>query len=269
MSTTTSEQPLPGAELPAARMPGHWLLARLGKRVLRPGGVELTRRMLSGLHIGSADDVLELAPGLGATTQLVLERSPASYVAVERDPDAAERVRELVAGPEREVVQGTAAATGRADASASVVFGEAYLTMHPDSQKRKIVAELARVLRPGGRLGLHEVAVRPDPATGEVPEAVARDLTGSIKVNVSPMTLDGWRALLTEAGLRVTDQQLAPLHLLEPRRFVADEGIAGTLRFVRNVLADREARSRVLAMRSSMRRHASHLDACVIVAEKR
>ena len=111
--------------------------------------------------------------------------------------------------------------------------------------------------------------MRPDPATGEVPDAVARDLTGSIKVNVSPMTLDGWRALLAEAGLHVTDEQLAPMHLLEPRRFLADEGLGGTLRFVRNVLRDREARARVLAIRSSMRRHADHLDACVIVAEKR
>ena len=30
----------------ATRMQGHWLLATLGKRVLRPGGIELTRRML-------------------------------------------------------------------------------------------------------------------------------------------------------------------------------------------------------------------------------
>ena len=29
---------LPGSELDVAKMPGHWLLARLGKRVLRPGG---------------------------------------------------------------------------------------------------------------------------------------------------------------------------------------------------------------------------------------
>jgi hypothetical protein len=27
-------------------MPGHWLLARLGKQVLRPGGIELTQRVL-------------------------------------------------------------------------------------------------------------------------------------------------------------------------------------------------------------------------------
>ncbi|MFP4173650.1 MAG: SAM-dependent methyltransferase, partial [Candidatus Hydrogenedentota bacterium] len=35
------------------RMPGHWVLAQMGKRVLRPGGMELTRAMLEALAIGA------------------------------------------------------------------------------------------------------------------------------------------------------------------------------------------------------------------------
>jgi len=42
----TSADGLPGNGLDSAKMPGHWLLSRLGKRVLRPGGLELTRQML-------------------------------------------------------------------------------------------------------------------------------------------------------------------------------------------------------------------------------
>ena len=50
-------------ELPVAlpqntthKMPGHWLLAKMGKRVLRPGGLELTRAMLDRLAVGPHDD---------------------------------------------------------------------------------------------------------------------------------------------------------------------------------------------------------------------
>lgn len=43
---------------------GHWLLARLGKRVLRPGGLELTTGLLRRLPI-AALDVVELAPASG------------------------------------------------------------------------------------------------------------------------------------------------------------------------------------------------------------
>ena len=55
--------PRPGEGLKTEKMPGHWVLARLGKRVLRPGGMELTRRMLKHLAIKPSDEVIEFAPG--------------------------------------------------------------------------------------------------------------------------------------------------------------------------------------------------------------
>lgn len=45
--SSVEELDLPGSELDVAKMPGHWLLARLGKRVLRPGGLKLTRALLT------------------------------------------------------------------------------------------------------------------------------------------------------------------------------------------------------------------------------
>ena len=39
----------PDREPPTEKMPGHWLLARMGKRVLRPGGIELTSQLLAQL----------------------------------------------------------------------------------------------------------------------------------------------------------------------------------------------------------------------------
>ena len=77
--------PMPGEALKAEKMPGHWLLARLGKRVLRPGGRQLTLRMIEALNIRPSDEVIEFAPGLGATARLPLKRKPTSYTAVERD----------------------------------------------------------------------------------------------------------------------------------------------------------------------------------------
>jgi len=37
-STASTDLPLPHADRPIASAPGHWVLARAGKRVLRPGG---------------------------------------------------------------------------------------------------------------------------------------------------------------------------------------------------------------------------------------
>jgi len=267
--TPANDSLIPGQELPVDRMPGHWLLARLGKRVLRPGGRELTDQLLAALDIEPADDVVELAPGLGSTTELVLARDPATYVGVDRDPVSAARVAHVVAGPGRSVIEATAADTGLEDDAADVVFGEAYLTMQPASQKQRIIGELARIVRPGGRIGLHEVAFAPDDIDEATCSSVRDDLTGAIKVHVSPATIGGWIELLDEAGFEVSDQATAPLHLLEPRRLIADEGLGGTVRFVGNVARQPDARKRVVAMRSAMRKNADHLQACVVVARRR
>lgn len=267
--TTTTEAMIPGQSVPVERMPGHWLLARLGKRVLRPGGRELTDRLLGSLAIGPSDDVVELAPGLGSTTELVLAREPASYVGVDRDPVSAQRVAHVIAGPHRSVIEASAADTGLAADSADVVFGEAYLTMQPAGQKQRIIEELARIVRPGGRVGLHEVAFTPDELDDATREAVRDELTGAIKVNVSPLTIAGWIELLEHAGFETHAQFTAPLHLLEPRRLLTDEGLRGTARFVSNVARQHDARKRVLAMRRAMHRNAAHLHACVVVAERR
>ena len=62
---------------------------------------------------------------------------------------------------------------------------------------------------------------------------------------------------------------LAPMSLLEPGRLVRDEGFAGALRFVWNLLRDSEARQRVLEMRSVFRSQRKQLGAVAITGIKR
>ena len=87
------ESGIPGEGLDYSRMPGHWLLAQMGKRALRPGGLELTGQMLSALDIQPSDNVVEFAPGLGLTARTALARNPATYTGVERHETAARAVR--------------------------------------------------------------------------------------------------------------------------------------------------------------------------------
>jgi hypothetical protein len=92
ISMTSSEHECEGnhaaPDHDVAKMPGHWVLARLGKRVLRPRGIGLTRQMLAALRITPADHVVEFAPGMGVTAQMTLQTNPASYTAIERDESA-------------------------------------------------------------------------------------------------------------------------------------------------------------------------------------
>lgn len=268
MNLTHEAAATPGAHLDLARMPGHWLLARLGKRVLRPGGIELTRQMLDGLEIGRDDRVVELAPGMGATARLALAQEPASYVAVERDAAAVVGMRRMLRGTVHRCLEGTALATGLDAGSASVIYGEAMLTMQTANQKTAIVREAFRVLRPGGRYGIHELALTPEDLPEADKEEVARDLSRSIRVGARPLTLAEWRGLLASAGFEIAVEASAPMHLLEPSRIVADEGVLGTMRIAANIAVSPAARRRVLDMRGVFQRHMKRMCAVTIVARK-
>lgn len=261
---------LPGANLDVSKMPGHWVLARLGKKVLRPGGLELTRLMLSSLAVKPADDVVEFAPGLGATARITLAARPASYTAVERDANAAAGVRRWLDpqhGP-RQVITGRAENTGLPDACASVVYGEAMLSMQAEDAKQRIVKEAFRLLRPGGRYGIHELSLGPDDWPDHKLEVIRSSITKAIRHRALPLTCAEWQALLRSEGFEVVALETAPMALLEPARMVRDEGWRGALRFLWRVLSDDAARARVREMRRTFRRHREHMGAICIVARK-
>lgn len=260
---------LPGQELDVAKMPGHWLLARLGKRVLRPGGLNMTCALLAELAIGIDDSVVEFAPGLGVTACMILNKKPRCYVGVERDSKAAQwTARRLPEKPNISVAVGAADRSGLAAGSASVVLGEAVLTMQTQIHKEQIVAEALRLLRPGGRYGIHELAIMPDDMDPKQQSEISRALSATIHVGARPLPTSEWRALIENAGFRVRRIGYAPMHLLRPKRLIEDEGAIGALRIVKNVLLDGPARRRVLAMRRVFEQYRLNLGAVFIVAEK-
>lgn len=267
--TSLPTTPMPGDELKAAKMPGHWLLARLGKRVLRPGGRHLTCQMIEALKIGPSDAVIEFAPGLGETARLTLSKKPASYTAVERDKDAAARVQKILRGSEQCCVVGLAEETGLPGASATVVYGEAMLSMQTPEQKSRIVREARRLLKPGGRYGIHELCLVPDDLAESTKLEIQNDLSSIIHHRTRPLTVAEWQGLLEAGGFSVQTQAQAPMHLLEPGRIIQDEGMFGALRFAFNLLCNGDARRRVLAMRRVFSKYRDYLAAVVLVGQKK
>lgn len=270
--TTENNSPegnLPGANLQTHKMPGHWLLARLGKKVLRPGGLELTRQMLDELNITSDDDVVEFAPGMGATAELTIAHQPASYTAVDRDEAAVARLCEKLNLENCNFQVGTAEDNNLPDACASVVYGEAMLTMQVDNTKKKIISEAARLLKPGGRYGIHELSLLPDDLSDEKVQEINAALGGSIHVGARPLRVREWRALFEEAGLEIVAEHRTEMHLLEPARMIADEGAAGAFKIMWNAMQDEEALSRIREMRSVFRKYQDHIGAISLVGRKK
>ena len=255
-------------------MQGHWLLAKLGKRVLRPGGIGLTTQLLASASPSSTDRIVEFGPGVGRTASMLLATNPRSYLGIDPNPEGRGPLdRVLAEHPTARLVVADAADTGLPAGEADLVVGEAMLSMHSQTDKEQIVAEAARLLAPGGRYAIHELL-----RIGDVPgmsddggstrDPVAKDISRQIKVGARPLTLDGWRDLLSAAGLEVTWTGRAPMRLLEPSRIIADEGPRGALQFAFNLVRNKPARQRVLAMRKTFRDHADSLGAIALVARK-
>lgn len=261
--------PTPGTDRPVAQQSGHWLLASIGKKVLRPGGRETTQWLLDHLSLPGAR-VVELAPGLGTTAKELLAQGPASYVGVEEDPVACRTVGELLdASRDQRVVTANAKDTGLEDACADVVLGEAMLTMQGEKGKRAIMAEAARILRPGGYYAIHELGLTPDSIGEDAKTDIRKRLARAIHVNARPLTMAEWSELAGEAGFTVVDTYSTEMGLLDPKRMLADEGPLGVARIVGNLIRKPDVRARVLEMRRVFRDYAEHLSGVGLVLHKK
>ncbi|WP_065465703.1 class I SAM-dependent methyltransferase [Bifidobacterium breve] len=267
---TNRELPLPQPDRDPAHLQGHWLLARIGKHVLRPGGKKLTERMLANADI-AGKDVVEFAPGLGLTTRAILERDPKSYRGVDRDPQVVDIISKLTsekATIPASCVQRDAADTGLESNSADVVIGEAMLTMQTERGKQAIIGEAFRLLRAGGTYSIHELGLQPDNLDESVKDEVRKALARSIKVNARPLTEQEWRELLEAEGFEVLWRGKEPMALLDMKRNIADEGIGGVLRILRNVLGNKDIRARVLNMKHTFDKYSNELTGIAFVVRK-
>ena len=267
---TNRELPLPQSDRDPAHLQGHWLLARIGKHVLRPGGKKLTERMLANADI-AGKDVVEFAPGLGLTTRAIRERDPKSYRGVDRDPQVVDIISKLTsekATIPASCVQRDAADTGLESNSADVVIGEAMLTMQTERGKQAIIGEAFRLLRAGGTYSIHELGLQPDNLDESVKDEVRQALARSIKVNARPLTEQEWRELLEAEGFEVLWRGKEPMALLDMKRNIADEGIGGVLRILRNVLGNKDIRARVLNMKHTFDKYSNELTGIAFVVRK-
>lgn len=247
---------------------GHWLLSKMGKRVLRPGGKELTLKLLAGMNFTDQDDVVEFAPGIGYTAFKVLEKNPKTYTGVELNEEAAAGLKKKITGPGREIIIGDASATHLADGCADKVYGEAMLTMHVDKRKSMIIREAHRLLRPGGYYGIHELGLTPDSLSEETKALVQRELSMCIKVNARPLTQQEWIALLEQEGFGIAHVFTNSMSLLETRRVIDDEGFLRSLKIGFNILRDTSARKRINEMRCVFNKYHREMNAIAIVARK-
>lgn len=252
-----------------SKMPGHWLLSRLGKKVLRPGGKVLTFKMMEALNINSLDKVVEFAPGMGVTAQLIFDKSPVQYWGVDQNEEAIRHLKAISPYDHYTFVKENIIQSTLKDNIASVVLGEAVLTMQTGANKQKIINEAFRILQKNGRYGIHEIGITPNDMSEHGKDQIRKALSDVIHVNARPLTISEWQEMLEKAGFVVEKVFSAPMHLLKLSRLVQDEGCSGVAKMVAKMFKTQGAWARISAMRSVFNKYEQQMNAVSFVAIKR
>jgi ubiquinone/menaquinone biosynthesis C-methylase UbiE len=248
--------------------PGYFILAKMGKKVLRPGGKELTQKMVRELRINANDDVLEFAPGIGITAEEILKNVPKSYTGIEQDGNMVSALRKKITNVNAKIILGDAKKLELSNGSYDKVLGEAILTMQSDIDKTDLMRKAHRLLKKGGLYAIHELAIAPDNIDIELKTQIQRDLAHAIKVNAKPVTVAEWTTFLEKSGFEIQKIIVNDMGLLEPLRIIYDEGFFPALRIVFNIMTNTKARKRILGIREVFEKYKQEIIAVVIIAKK-
>lgn len=245
---------------------GHWLLAKMGKRVLRPGGKFLTHKMIAALNISSTDTVVEFAPGMGYTASLTLAKNPKKYVGIELNDEAAQKLQKSINGDSRIILNRNALDSGLPAECANKIYGEAMLTMQADQRKSKIIGEANRLLKAGGLYGIHELGLVDVDETSK--RNIQMELAKTLNVNARPLTESEWKQIFEKEGFKVLEIFKNPMQLLERKRVIEDEGFFRALKIAVNILTHPKERNKILKMRKLFRKYEKNLCAISFIMEK-
>lgn len=166
---------------------------------------------VADLHEG--ETVLDLGSGAGADVLISAGRVGSTGRAI--GLDMTDEMLELARANARaagvvnvEFIKGYIESIPLADESVDVVISNCVINLAAD--KRQVIAEAARVLKPGGRFAVSDVIADPD--MDEATRADMRQWTGCI---AGALTEAEFRAALSGAGL--TDIEIRPTHRVHER----------------------------------------------------
>ena len=164
---------------------------------LHPGGLGLTRELAELCNIREGALVLDVACGTGETACFLAEGFGARVWGIDHSEGMIRQAqtKAQAKGLKAEFAVADAARVPFNDATFDAAICECTLCF---LDKAQAIAEMARVVRPGGRVGMHDLCW-----IDETPDRVKRALA-QIE-GERPETLEGWRRLFARAGLdRIT-----------------------------------------------------------------
>jgi ubiquinone/menaquinone biosynthesis C-methylase UbiE len=186
----------------AAFYASDWASVLLGESH-HPGGLELTERLGNKLQLRPEVHLLDVASGRGASALFLAERFGCHVTGVDYTPQlvASVKDRAAMAGLSHLVCfeRADAEELPFEDQSFDAILCECSFCTF--SSKPKAAAEFARLLRPGGRLGLSDLT-----RSGSLPQELNTLFTW-VACIADARPLQDYIEMISNAGLKVTDTE--------------------------------------------------------------
>lgn len=149
-------------------------------------------------HIRPGEVVVDLGSGGGLDVFLASKMvgPTGRAIGIDMTPAMLERARENAAAGDYtnvEFYQSTIDSIPLPDASVDCVISNCVLNLAPD--KPAVFREIVRVLKPGGRLAVSDIALK-----GELPEDIARSIAAYVGCIAGAIKIEDYRAGLLAAG---------------------------------------------------------------------
>lgn len=164
-----------------------------------PGGLELTERLGNLLELRPGQRVLDVASGTGASAVFLAQQFGCEVVGLDYSTDlvghARRRAREAGLDHRVRFERGDSESLPFPDGTFDALICECSFCTFPD--KRSAADEFARVIRPGGQVGLSDITLN-----GPLPPELT-GLLAQIVCIADALPLDRYEALLEEAGFRM------------------------------------------------------------------
>jgi arsenite methyltransferase len=206
-----------------------WLLGE----ELHPGGERTTLRLAALAGLESGERVVDVAAGPGASARLLARTFGVEVVGVELATATVERARGRTADGRVRFVCGDAESLPLREGTFDVAMSECSLCTFPD--KPRAVAEMARVVRPGGRIAIADVTAD----TGSLPERL-RTAAAAAACVADAQEEQGYVELLRAAECEVIARERRDEDLLAML-----DRVEARLRVARMLAAPGEQRERV------------------------
>ena len=206
---------------------------------LHPGGDRLTRRLAELAGVEPGRRVLDVACGSGATALVLARELGCDVVGVDLGSRAIEQAtaaaRAAGLHARARFVLGDAEALPFPDGGFDIALSECSLCTFPD--KRSAIAEMTRVVRPGGTLAIADVTADLDALPAPLRSAAAR-----IACIADARSADEYASMLCDAGCEAPAVEPHDAEL----RSMADR-VQARLRVARMLTPPGEQRERVAA----------------------